>query len=103
MWLVKKTSEGYRIWQGDDVSPHIYGTYKSAERDARDRNIIEEYERVQSKWRVSTQYFGDKQVWQVCRLRNVHEVDHAGNREYTPDVFYTHEEAEAKADEMNKD
>lgn len=54
MWLVKKTNEGYRIWQ-------------------------------------------------VYRLRNVYEVDHAGNREYTGDVYYTHEEAAAKADEMNKD
>ena len=36
---------------------------------------------MKSEWRVSSNYVGGKDVYQVYRLLDVNEVDHSGNRE----------------------
>ncbi len=56
---------------------------------------------MMSEWRVSTQYFGEEQVWQVYRLRKAGAVDHSGNREYAEGVFETRQAAEELAARLN--
>jgi hypothetical protein len=58
---------------------------------------------MKSNWKVSSNYWGEKKVYQVFRTLDVEEVDHSGNREYVPDgVFDTRAAAQICADELNK-
>ncbi len=53
-----------------------------------------------AKWKVSSNFIG-RMVYQVYRIINETEVDHAGNREYYHQIFETKEEAQATADKLN--
>ena len=39
---------------------------------------------MKSEWRVTSQCFigSEKRVYQVYRLRDIHTIDHSGNREH---------------------
>lgn len=55
-------------------------------------------------WKVSKNYLCgcDKYVFQVYRKRNQNDVDHTGNREWDENTYRTKEEAQERADELNK-
>ena len=36
---------------------------------------------MKSEWKVTTNFFNDKKMYGVYRIKNVAEVDHSGNRE----------------------
>ena len=58
---------------------------------------------MRGKWEISSQYWGNKKVFQVYRLMDVDEADHGGNREYAPDaVFETRVAAQLCADDLNR-
>ncbi len=56
---------------------------------------------MKSKWKVSHNYAGGEKMIQVYRIRRPDEPDHAGNREYIPEIFKTDKEAKAYADKLN--
>ena len=60
---------------------------------------------MKSEWRVTSQCFigSEKRVYQVYRLRDIHTIDHSGNREHQPQAFYDKAEAHALADSLNKE
>ncbi|MCM1059419.1 MAG: hypothetical protein NC452_03920 [Eubacterium sp.] len=56
-----------------------------------------------SKWQVSSQFIGEKEIFTVYRLRDTSEVDHSGNREYKGGCFYEETAAQALADKLNEE
>lgn len=57
--------------------------------------------KVKGEWQVSSQYIGGLKVYQVYRLRDVAEIDHAGNREYKNTIYTSREKAELAAQMLN--
>lgn len=55
-----------------------------------------------SEWKVSSNYIDGKYVYQVYRLLDVYDVDHAGNREYKPGLFDCEYCAQKAADVLNR-
>lgn len=55
-----------------------------------------------SKWKVSSNYIGGKYVYQVYRILDVDDVDHAGNREYKPGLYDSEDVAQKVADALNR-
>ena len=58
---------------------------------------------MKSKWKVSSNYINDKKMFIVFRIKNIHEVDHNGNREYYGEYMDNRAEAETIAVELNKE
>jgi hypothetical protein len=56
---------------------------------------------MKSKWKVSSNYMGDKKCYQVYRICKIHETDHSGNREYHGGILTDREEAVLLAKKMN--
>ena len=58
---------------------------------------------MKSEWRVTSQCFigSEKRVYQVYRLRDIHTIDHSGNREHKLQTFYERSEAEKLAAQLN--
>lgn len=54
-----------------------------------------------SEWKVAKQYYNNRAIFQVYRIRNVNAVDHSGNREYKDELFDDKAAAQAYADELN--
>lgn len=54
-----------------------------------------------SKWKVSRNYVGGKDLYIVYRLRDENEVDHSGNREYGSKYMESEQEAQKIADRLN--
>lgn len=53
-------------------------------------------------WKVTSQVLGDIRKYAVCRVININEVEHNGNREYTDHGYMVDkEEAVAIAHELN--
>lgn len=57
---------------------------------------------MKSKWHISSQYINGEKIFQVYRLRDGNEVDHAGNREYFGGTFDNEAAAQAVADKLNE-
>ncbi len=57
---------------------------------------------MHSEWKVSSQYIGDDNIFQVYRLRDINKVDHSGNREYTGEATENQMAALAVAAELNR-
>lgn len=57
---------------------------------------------MKGKWKVSHTYAGGTMYIQVYRLKDLNQIDHAGNRETVPRIFDTDEEAEAYARQLNE-
>lgn len=57
--------------------------------------------RVMSKWRVSSNGWGEDKTYQVYRRIDVNATDHSGNRENRGGVFDSKAEAQAYADKLN--
>lgn len=56
----------------------------------------------QGKWSVSSQVLGDTRKYAVYRLRDVHAVDHNGNREWDGRGYTANrQDAVDWADELN--
>lgn len=58
---------------------------------------------MKSKWKITHNYILGRAVFQVYRIRDINEVDHAGNREIWPKIFETEEEAQALVDKLNEE
>ena len=58
-------------------------------------------EPVMSKWRVSSNGWGEDKTYQVYRRIDVNATDHSGNRENRGGVFDSKAEAQAYADKLN--
>lgn len=54
-----------------------------------------------SEWKVTFQYIGGKEIYQVYRLKDINEVDHSGNRRYASGVFNSQEDAQTFAESLN--
>ena len=52
---------------------------------------------------MSSNYINDKKMFIVFRIKNIHEVDHNGNREYYGEYMDNRAEAETIAVELNKE
>lgn len=57
---------------------------------------------MKSEWRVSSQFVGDEEIYQVYRIRDIYDVDHSGNREYSK-IFNDEKEAQKFADKLNEE
>lgn len=55
------------------------------------------------KWAVTFQIISGKKQYAVYRLRDIHEVDHCGNREYATGYMESLEQAEVIAESLNVD
>ena len=55
-----------------------------------------------SKWKVTSQYIGDKKMYAVYRNINDFEPDHSGNREYATGYLDSKEQAQRIADDLNE-
>ena len=55
-----------------------------------------------SEWRVTLNSIDGQSFYRVYRLRDISEVDHSGNREYSGGYTPDRQEAAAHAEEMNK-
>lgn len=55
------------------------------------------------KWAVTSNFISGKEQYAVCRLRDIQEVDHSGNREYATGYMESREQAEAIAESLNVD
>lgn len=54
------------------------------------------------KWKVTSQYLGDTMKYAVCRIINLDETEHNGNREYSDHGYMeSRADAEAIANELN--
>ncbi len=56
---------------------------------------------MKSIWKVSTQWVNGRKMFQVYRILNVSEFDHAGNREYAEGMFATESLAKEEAARKN--
>lgn len=54
-----------------------------------------------SKWKVTSNYIGDKKMYAVYRLRDINAVDHSGNREYAGGWIENREAVQIVADQLN--
>ena len=54
-----------------------------------------------SKWKVTSQYIGEKKMFAVYRNIKDYEPDHSGNREYATGYMESEEKAEEVAYKMN--
>lgn len=57
---------------------------------------------MHSEWRVTSNYIGGQTMYGVYRLRNINEVDHSGNREYSGGYSSNREAVAMLAVELNK-
>ena len=57
--------------------------------------------RIMSKWRVSSNGWGEDKTYHVYRRIDVNATDHSGNRENRGGVFDSKAEAQAYADKLN--
>lgn len=55
-----------------------------------------------SKWKVTSQYIGDKKMYAVYCNINDFEPDHSGNREYATGYLDSKEQAQRIADDLNE-
>ena len=53
-------------------------------------------------WKVSSNFIGDRKVYQVYRIKNTEEVDHSGNRECSGGYVTERYEAEKLAEILNQ-
>ncbi len=53
------------------------------------------------KWKVTSNSVGGEKMYAVCRIRDVSEVDHSGNREYAGGWTTNREAAQVVADQLN--
>lgn len=56
---------------------------------------------MKSEWKISSMYLGGKKVYQVYRIKDMHVVDHSGNREYAGGLRHDEREAMARAEKLN--
>ncbi len=56
---------------------------------------------MKSEWRAAYNPMMKPTPYGVYRLKDLHGVDHSGNREMLPEMYATRKEAEAKAAELN--
>lgn len=54
-----------------------------------------------SKWKVTSNSVGGEKMYAVCRIMDVTEVDHSGNREYAGGWTTNREAAQVVADQLN--
>lgn len=55
-----------------------------------------------NEWKVSSNYIGGKDMYQVYRILDGNDVDHAGNREYKPGLFDSEDVAQRVAEALNR-
>lgn len=55
-----------------------------------------------TKWKITSQFLGEKKMFAVYRNLKDYEPDHSGNREYATGYMESEEQAQAIADEMNE-
>ncbi len=55
------------------------------------------------KWKVTSQYIGDKKMYAAYRLVDVNEIDHSGNREYAGGYVENREAVQVVVDQLNKE
>jgi len=58
---------------------------------------------MRSLWKVSSNVINDYKMYIVYRLKDIAEVDHSGNREYTGNFFDTKVEAQSLANKLNEE
>lgn len=58
---------------------------------------------MKGKWKVSHNPMMGKESYTVVRLIDENKIDHSGNREYKNVWFSNRQEAEAMANELNKE
>ena len=54
-----------------------------------------------NEWKVAWQIIGGEKCFQVYRIKDPSDIDHAGNREYVDDLFKTESLAQEQADRLN--
>lgn len=54
-----------------------------------------------NEWKVTWQIIGGEKCFQVYRIKDPSDIDHAGNREYVDDLFKTESLAQEQADRLN--
>ncbi len=57
---------------------------------------------MSGKWFVTSNKIAGQKVYQIARLINVNEIDHAGNREYKGALFENPDQAQRMADRWNE-
>ena len=57
---------------------------------------------MKSEWRVSSNIINGEKKYIVYRIRDIHEVDHSGNREYAGEYVSDKNTALELADSLNK-
>lgn len=55
-----------------------------------------------TKWKITSQFLGEKKMFAVYRNLKDYEPDHSGNREYATGYMESKAQAQAIADEMNE-
>lgn len=55
-----------------------------------------------TKWKITSQFLGEKKMFAVYRNLKDDEPDHSGNREYATGYMESKEQAQEIADEMNE-
>ena len=55
-----------------------------------------------TKWKITSQFLGEKKMFAVYRNLKDYEPDHSGNREYATGYMESKEQAQEIADEMNE-
>ena len=59
---------------------------------------------MKGKWKVTCNPTdGGDYLYAVCRLHDVNEIEHSGNREYGSGYMASKEEAQAIADKLNSE
>lgn len=59
--------------------------------------------RKPSEWKVTSNPFGGKTWYGVYRIRDIDQIDHSGNREYSGGYFERRTDAEDLAELLNKE
>ena len=54
-----------------------------------------------NEWKVTWQFIGGEKCFQVYRIKDQSDIDHAGNREYVDILFKTESLAQEQADRLN--
>ena len=54
-----------------------------------------------NEWKVTWQIICGEKYFQVYRIKDPSDIDHAGNREYVDDLFKTESLAQEQADRLN--
>lgn len=57
---------------------------------------------MKSEWRVSSNIINDEKKYIVYRIKDIHKVDHSGNREYAGEYVSDKNTALELADSLNK-